>query len=267
MELFATTSSSDGDSIRIWDARTGAELWHRKDGPAFPRTLGIVGDDVLVSAAPNKNEIHFWSLSGTASIPNQGRCSAVEKIECLAASSDGVYCAGGSASGKIYLWDTASGVMLRYWDGHYSAVSALGFTDNNLCLISAERHAYIRAWRLSDVLDVSQCARAAQPVAFRVWTEHTLPVTDLCIGVGGLACRVVSASLDQTVKIWCLGSGNLAATIVFPSKCMAVVTDPAERDLYVGGSDGAIYPVSLSGEQSNSHSDQQICTKSSVLFI
>lgn len=247
MELFATTSSGDGDSIRVWDLHTGAELWSRKDCSTQPHTLAAIGEDIVVAAAAAKNEFRFWSFSSTAGTPNQGRCSAMEKIECLATTSDGMYCAGGSASGKLYIWDTASGAMLRYWDAHYSAVNALGFTDDNLCLISAERHAYIRAWRLAELLDVSERARARQPAAFRVWTDHTLPVTDLSIGVGGAACRVISASLDQTVKIWCLASGDLVATVVFPTKCMAVTTDPAERDLYVGGSDGVVYPVSLSG--------------------
>lgn len=247
MELFASASSDDGDSIRVWDIHTGAELWSRKDGPSQPRTLVAIGEDVVVAAHAGKNEFRFWSFSNTATIPNQGRCSAMEKMECLATSSDGLYCVGGSASGKLYIWEVASGAMLRYWDAHYSAVTAVSFTDDNLCLVSAERHAYIRAWRVAEVVDVSERARSKQPSAFQVWTDHTLPVTDLSVGVGGAACRVFSASLDQSVKVWCLASGDLVATVVFPSKCMAVATDPAERDMYVGGSDGVIYPVSLAG--------------------
>jgi pre-rRNA-processing protein IPI3 len=256
MELFASTSSGDDDSIRVWDIHTGAELWSRKDASAQQRTLSIIGDDVLVASPTSKKEFRFWSLSNTATIPNQGRCSCWEKMECLATTSDGMFCAGGTVSGKVYIWETTSGAMLRYWDAHYSAVTVLAFTEDNLCLVSAESHAYIRVWKLAEVLDVSDRARAKQPEAFRVWSDHTLPVTDLDIGVGGAACRIMSSSLDQSVKMWCLATGNLLATVIFPAKCMAVVTDPAERDMYAGGSDGVIYPVSLSATPT-SHWDEQ----------
>lgn len=34
-----------------------------------------------------------------------------------------------------------------------------------------------------------------------VWSQHTLPVTDLHCGFGGPMARVATASLDQTVKV------------------------------------------------------------------
>lgn len=34
-----------------------------------------------------------------------------------------------------------------------------------------------------------------------VWSQHTLPITDLHCGFGGPMARVATASLDQTVKV------------------------------------------------------------------
>ena len=34
-----------------------------------------------------------------------------------------------------------------------------------------------------------------------VWSDHSLPVTDIHCGSGGLRCRVATASLDQTCKV------------------------------------------------------------------
>lgn len=34
-----------------------------------------------------------------------------------------------------------------------------------------------------------------------VWSDHSLSVTDIHCGSGGLRCRVVTASLDQTCKV------------------------------------------------------------------
>ena len=245
MELFASSSSADDGAVRVWDARTGSEKWRSKDGASQPRTLCRIGPDVLATAASRKSELRFSSLSKAAALPPHGRCSCWEPLSCLAATGDGVYCVGGSGSGKLYVWETASGALLRFWDAHYSPVGVLAVTDDDLFLVSAEEHAYVKVWRLGDVLDLSDGARARAPEALRVWAEHTLPVTDLALGAGGACCRILSVSLDQTAKIWSLGTGERLATVAFPAKCTAVALEPAEQEAYVGCSDAVIYAVGL----------------------
>ena len=47
------------------------------------------------------------------------RSFAAEPIVALAASADGCHVAGGGASGHVYLWQAASGRLLRSWPAHY----------------------------------------------------------------------------------------------------------------------------------------------------
>jgi len=47
------------------------------------------------------------------------RSYAVEPIVALAASLDGVHCAGGGPSGTVYLWEVPTGRLLRSWPAHY----------------------------------------------------------------------------------------------------------------------------------------------------
>lgn len=244
-ELFASVSSEEDGAVRVWDARTASEKWRSKAGPSQARTLCRIGPDVLATAAVRKSELHFYSLSKASTLPPHGRCSCWEPLTCLAATGDGVYCVGGSPSGKLYVWETASGALLRFWEGHYSAVGVLAFTDDDLFLVSAEEHAYVKVWRLGDVLDLSDRARARAPQPFRVWAEHTLPVTDVAVGAGGACSRIITGSLDQSVKIWSLATGQRLATVAFPAKCTAVVLDAAEQEIYVGCSDAVIYAVGL----------------------
>ena len=245
-ELFASSCADAADgAVRVWDARTASEKWRSKAGASQPRTLVRIGPDVLATAASRKSELHFHSLSKAAALPAHGRCSCWEPLTCLATTGDGVYCVGGSGSGKLYVWETASGALLRFWDAHYSSVGALAFTDDDLFLVSAEEHAYVKVWRLGEVLDLSDSSRACAPEPFRVWADHTLPVTDLAVGAGGPCSRVVTVSLDQSAKVWSLVTGERLATVAFPAKCTAVVMDPAEQELYVGCSDAVIYAVSL----------------------
>jgi pre-rRNA-processing protein IPI3 len=244
-ELFASVSSEDDGALRVWDARTASEKWRNKAGASQARTLCRIGPDVLATAASRKSELHFFSLSKASVLPPHGRCSCWEPLTCLAVTGDGVYCVGGSGSGKLYVWETASGALLRFWEAHYSSVGVLAFTDDDLFLVSAEEHAYAKVWRLGDVLDLSDSSRSRAPQPFRVWAEHTLPVTDVAVGAGGPCSRVVTVSLDQSAKIWSLATGERLATVAFPAKCTAVVLEPAEQEMYVGCSDAVIYAVGL----------------------
>ena len=112
-ELFASVSSEDDGAVRVWDARTASEKWRSKAGPSQARTLCRIGPDVLATAAIRKSELHFYSLSKASTLPPHGRCSCWEPLSCLAATGDGVYCVGGSGSGKLYVWETASGALLH----------------------------------------------------------------------------------------------------------------------------------------------------------
>ena len=61
---------------------------------------------------------------------------------------------------------TASGALLRFWDAHYSSVGALAFTDDDLFLVSAEEHAYVKVWRLG--VDIERIAFAPRVAGERV---------------------------------------------------------------------------------------------------
>lgn len=79
----------------------------------------------------------------------------------------------------------------------------------------------------------------------QVWSSHSLPVTDLHLGVGGHLSRVVSSSLDQTCRLFDINSGELLCTFVFEVSICSVVLDPAEFRLFAGSSSGSIYAVNL----------------------
>lgn len=42
-----------------------------------------------------------------------------ESLTALAASPNGAYLAAGGNSGSLYVWDTATGALLRSWPAHY----------------------------------------------------------------------------------------------------------------------------------------------------
>lgn len=83
------------------------------------------------------------------------RCFVVEAPTVLAASPDGGYLVAGGASGTIYLWEAASGRLLRSWAGHYKAVSCLLFVGGSGVLVSGGEDTLVNVWLVSDLLDVT----------------------------------------------------------------------------------------------------------------
>lgn len=159
-----------------------------------------------------------------------------------------MYCAGGGASGALHIWETSTGRLLRSWHGHYKRVSCLAFTDHGRELITGGDDTIVTAWLLAEVLDVGTTQSSpAGPTPFRSWTDHTLPVTAVAVGAGGINALIASTSLDRSIKVRSLGTGAVLRTIALPSPLTSLVLDPGEHALYVGSAFGSVYDVSLVG--------------------
>lgn len=78
-------------------------------------------------------------------------------------------------------------------------------------------------------------------------SDHTLPVTSLHCGFGGINGILVSSSLDYSCKIRQVSSGVLLRSIKFPACVLCSTTDQGDHHLYAGGKNGVIFAVSLVG--------------------
>ena len=74
-------------------------------------------------------------------------------------------------------------------------------------------------------------------------------MTGLHVGWGIEASSLVAtSSLDGTAKLRRLGDGALLASASLPVPLLCLVLDAGEHSLFAGGTDGAVYEVSLLGE-------------------
>lgn len=78
-------------------------------------------------------------------------------------------------------------------------------------------------------------------------SQHTLPVTSLYLGMGEGGAVLVTASLDRSIKMWSLGTGQLLRGITLPAGVTSVTMDAGEHVVLAGCADGSIYEVSLVG--------------------
>lgn len=233
--------------ITGWDLSTGAERVRLRSCLSPRHGLTTVGQHFVVASQIQKTSsggsLIYWSWNKPQP---EIKSFPVEPIGPVACNSDGTFIVGGGSSGRIYLWEVASGRLLRVWSAHYKAVTRLVFFDDESLLISGAEDGFIKAWPLLIALDEEADVQAeSQFQPLHSFSAHTLPVTDIVSGYGGCSAIIVSSSLDFTCKIWSLALRVLLRTIKFPAAVNAAVVDPGEYALYAGCTDGRIYIAAL----------------------
>ncbi|KAJ2779418.1 Pre-rRNA-processing protein ipi3 [Coemansia interrupta] len=177
-----------------------------------------------------------------------------EEITCVHAIDGGRYLAMGARSGRLLVWAPASGRLLRSWDGHYGAVTALA--SNGGALVSGGEDAAVHVWVLSQALDADA---DAPPAPIATMAEHTMAVTALHVSALPLLAgrgRVYSASRDHTCKQWRVriestddgdgdgdgedggggavvrGRAELLTTLLYPAAVRSIVVDVSETRVF-----------------------------------
>ncbi|KAM3309239.1 hypothetical protein P3S67_010983 [Capsicum chacoense] len=67
-----------------------------------------------------------------------------EPINPLVSNSMGTFIAKGGTSGDIYLWQVATGKLLKKWQAHYRGVTYLLFNDDQSLSISSSEDGFVR---------------------------------------------------------------------------------------------------------------------------
>uniref|UniRef100_A0A383WA77 Uncharacterized protein n=1 Tax=Tetradesmus obliquus TaxID=3088 RepID=A0A383WA77_TETOB len=245
---------STESNITAWDLATATQLTQYKGNASGRGRVTRLGSDYLAAAQNSKDAIHFWTWHKDQVLQ---RCFTQEPLTALAASPNGAYLVGGGASGTLYCWEAFSGRLLRSWPAHYKAVSCLAFSDSGGLLVSAGEDTLVAAWLLAEVLDEQRDGPAAAAAAvgmarvepLHTWSEHTLPVTCIYLGCGEGSALLATASLDRSVKLWSLTTGQLLRTITLPAGVTSVTLDAGEHVLLAGCVDGSIWEAPLAGQQ------------------
>ncbi|KAJ8305718.1 hypothetical protein KUTeg_016263 [Tegillarca granosa] len=225
----------------LWDLQSGTSLLTFKGGTSAPRTLDLINKEYLIAASNTKPVLHIWPLQKKES--NQMKIVCPGIVTSLTVTPDGSYCIAGIAE-KIHMWQVCTGSLLAVLSRHYQTVRCLQCTDDGSTFVSGGDDNLVIVWSLGVIL--AECGNFNTVTKPRhVWSSHSLPVTDIHVGIGGSRARVVSSSLDQTCRLWDISSGELLCKFVFDVSIMTVTMDAAEFQLFAGGSNGVIYSVNL----------------------
>ncbi|KAF9430824.1 Pre-rRNA-processing protein ipi3 [Podila epigama] len=230
VELALTSSSDAADgSAYLWNLHTGSLLASFKQNVSPLQSLALVNNprnlgSLFLSAQADKGMMHVYNYQKDQVFL---KFPLPDKLVCLATSTRGTYCAGGTESGRIHIWEIATGILHRTFDAHYKKITVLRFSSDDTVLFSGSEDAVVHVWMLNSLLDDAQ---TESPAPHYSWTDHTLSITDIQCGIGRFhGARVLTSSLDHTCKLWDLSTGALLTTFLFPTKIMALAFDPSER--------------------------------------
>ncbi|CAD5325280.1 unnamed protein product [Arabidopsis thaliana] len=241
MEITVIASSSIDEGIGSWDLKTGTEQLQFKPCASPSHGLTAVGEKFLassqLSARNTSGSIFYWSWTKPQA---EVKSYPVEPIKALAANNEGTYLVGGGISGDIYLWEVATGKLLKKWHGHYRSVTCLVFSGDDSLLVSGSQDGSIRVWSLIRLFDDFQ-RQQGNTLYEHNFNEHTMSVTDIVIDYGGCNAVIISSSEDRTCKVWSLSRGKLLKNIIFPSVINALALDPGGCVFYAGARDSKIY--------------------------
>ncbi len=163
-------------------------------------------------------------------------------------SSESWLLVGGSSTGRLYIWELSSGLLLAVKECHYQAVSVIKQCNNYIVTGGADSR--VTVWRIADL--ISDTIVRSQPYA--VFTNHTLPVTDIVVSTGlDDDATIYSSSEDSTIRCYGLVSKQLLTTFVLPQKVTSLASDPCFRALYAGLQDGTIRTIYLYKADPRSH--------------
>ena len=234
--ISGSDNASKDSFFSITDLHSGAHIHTLKQTSAACNSITLTADSILV--AQNDRAIinvYKWHKEAV-----DQKLILAEKLCSLCSSHDQRWLLGGSDSGKLYLWEIASGSLVFVKEAHYLAITSLCFSKDDKIFVSGSKDTNVFVWSMTEVLNPDQTRDLIRPS--KEFKAHTLAITQLYISTGNhLNARLFTASLDQSLRIWDLATGEAISTILFPSPITSLLVDPAERHVFAGTQSGIIY--------------------------
>jgi WD40 repeat protein len=184
-------SASHDETVRLWDAASGAEKQVLEGHQGWVNAVAFSPDGQTVASASHDKTVRLWdTASGAEKQVLEGHRDWVSAVTF---SPDGQTVASASHDETVRLWDTASGAKKQVLKGHQGWVNAVAFSPDGQTVASASDDQTVRLWD------------AASGAKKQVLEGHRDSVNAVAFSPDGQT--VASASGDQTVRLWDAASG------------------------------------------------------------
>lgn len=226
-------TSSDDNTVRVWDAATGVQLATFAGHEENVWAANFSPDGTRVVSASRDLTARVWdAVDGSEIMALKGHRSTVRDAVY---DPKGRYIATASSDKTIKIWNPESGEQLRVLTGHGERVSALAVSRDGTLLASASYDGTVRLWRplggalvkvfqgSGDLNDVAISARGLKVAAVSeggagfVWNTTSGARLTRFSGHGKLfgvrfvaeGRKVATVGIDGAVRIWSAANGEV----------------------------------------------------------
>jgi pre-rRNA-processing protein IPI3 len=209
---------------------------------ATPQNCLAVSSTHIFAAQAGKAVVHVYNRekgNHEATIP------FTERINCLALACDDAVLILGTADGRIFLWEVATGRQVTTAQSHLQPVNQLAVDAASNFLISASEDSTCHVWSIPALLSFSN--DGSQPLApLRTFSEHRAPIKALAMGHSDTFQNIaITATKEKHCFVWDYRSNTRLRTFKLPSVPTSIIVDAADRAFYVGYETGGIQRIDL----------------------
>ena len=163
---------------------------------------------------------HFAAASETAKVPASDAGYALVHVleraagyvNAMAVTPDGALLAVASDDGRITLWNTASGRLVRELPGHKGPVYSVAITQDGLTIATAGYDETIHIWQLSSGSELRTLS------GHKGWINSVAFTSD--------GHKLFSAGRDRSLRTWDVDTGKLLRIVEHPSEVFTVAAAP-----------------------------------------
>jgi WD40 repeat protein len=184
-------AADEDGTVRIWEAATGKELFHKREKSGAIFSLAFAPDGKVLAWGDKAQTICLWDMARRKEVHRLKSCEF--GIRFLTFSPDSWTLVSGEYDGSIRFWDTLSGKEIRRLEEQPFMVSCVTFSPDGKTLAAIIGNA-IRSW------DVATGRERPS------WGGHTGYVYSVAFSPDGRT--IASGSVDETVRLWDKATGR-----------------------------------------------------------
>ncbi|KAL8285641.1 hypothetical protein RB600_009867 [Gaeumannomyces tritici] len=189
-------SASHDNTVKLWDAATGACVTTFEGHGHWVRSVAFSADGQKLASASHDNTVKLWDAATGACVTTfEGHGDWVSSV---AFSADGQKLASASHDKTVKLWDAATGACVTTFEGHGHLVRSVAFSADGQKLASASDDNTVKLWD------------AATGACVTTFEGHSNWVSSVAFSADGQ--KLASASDDNTVKLWDAATGACVTT-------------------------------------------------------
>ncbi|MGH7140927.1 MAG: WD40 repeat domain-containing protein, partial [Pirellulales bacterium] len=267
----------DNWTAQEWDPvshdKVGRELQHG----GIVKAVAVSRDGRLLATGSADRSVRVWDAATHE--PIAGTFWHAEPVTAVAFLPDAMRVVSGSEDGTARIWDCGANTLAGSPMRHAKAIRAVGVSPDGSRIITGSDDETARVWSVATTAPLCEALRhegAVRAVAFSPdgtrfftasaalyqWDAVTLEAmadpmhhgaSILCAHYSPDGETIVSACEDQTLRVWDVGSGQLAAPrLKLDRTIRSLAFHPGSERFFAGHSDGSIrewkLPVPLPDE-------------------